>query len=385
MRIALFGLTTLALVCAAGAGQEAKKKDEKPPEMGSVTKEVTEVAGKDLDQWIKEIAAKDPSKRALAMRMVTRFGPKKAQMAVPAIYKELKKHKHPVPIDMGVRIDGCIALSTILTGVKDPDLKQVADAVAIIGAFCKDDQVLVKARAAQSLARFGSMARYGTKGLESVNDLVAVALEPSGWEARQAGLQCLIELTRLDPDPADSVLRAFYKGLKDNAMQVRITSAQLLPQFQEIRPNHIKYPQLIYNLEYAAKDVEPQVQIWAHMALMKIKLDPKKPAVSPEHLAPITKLLKNRDPIVKMLALQCLAQIGELAHSEWQRVVPLLVACIGTLSCLEAVEAVPVLEELSEDPLVSVAVKQAARNAIEVLKYGNKRRVTPTNKAVGTK
>src|SRR4051794_2004793 len=100
MRLALFTVTTAVLVGAVGIGQEAKKSDDKPPDMGSVTKEVTEISGKDLKAWIKEIEVKDPSRRALAMRMVMGFGPQKAQLAVPAIIKELEKHKRFEPIDM---------------------------------------------------------------------------------------------------------------------------------------------------------------------------------------------------------------------------------------------------------------------------------------------
>jgi hypothetical protein len=379
MRVILFGLATLVLVCAGSAGQEAKKKEEKPPDMGSATKEVTEIAGKDLDGWIKEIAHKDPSRRALAMRMVMGFGPQKAQKAVPMIYKELKKHTLSTPIDMSVRIDGCIALSTILTGIKDPDAKQVEDAVTIIGRFCKDEQVIVKARAAQSLARFG------TAGHASVNDVVLVAEEKSGWEARQSGLLCLIVLTRNDPEPSDRVLRAFFKGLQDNSMQVKITSAQSLAQFREIRPSHAEYPRLVRNLDAATKDSEAQVQIWAHLALMTVQLDPKKLAVGPEHLVAIARHLKHTDPIVRVLAANALGQVGKLAHPEWLSVVgrlsdadlDVVMACIVALSHMEAIEAVPMLESLSENPKMPAPIQQAARHAIEHLKYG-KRTVTPT-------
>jgi HEAT repeats len=379
MRIALFGLTAVVLTCAGSAAQEVKKKDDKSPNMGSATKEVTEIAGKNLDAWIKEISHKDPSRRALAMRMVMGFGPQKAQKAAPAIYDELKKHKLATPIDVSVRIDGCIALSTILTGVNDPDPKLLVDAVKIIGRFCKDEQVIVKTRAAQSLARFG------TKGHESVIDVVAVAQELSGWEARQAGLQCLIVLTKYDPEPSETVLRAFYKGLHDNSMQVKITSAQSLAQFREIRSTHLEYPRLIRNLSDATKDIEPQVQIWAHLALMTVKLDPKKPAAGPEHLSAIAKHLKHPDPIVKVLAANALGQIGKLAHPEWPRVAAALtdpdldvvLACIIALTQMEAVEAVPALEGLSDSPTMHAHIRQAARHAVEVIKYG-KRPVTPT-------
>jgi HEAT repeat protein len=126
------------------------------------------------------------------------------------------------------------------------------------------------------------------------------------------------------------------------------------------------------------------VQIWAHLALMTVKLDPKKPAAGPEHLSAISKHLKHPDPIVRVLAANALGQVGKWAHSEWLKVAAALddhdldvvLACILALTQMEAVEAVPALEGLSESPSMHAQIKQAARRAIELIKYG-KRTVTP--------
>ena len=158
MRLAIFTLTVSILLCTASSAQPTKKKDEKPPDTGSL-KEITEVGGKTLSKWIDEISAKDPSKRAMAMRTVLAFGPEKAQQAVPAILKELGKHRPlTAPIDMSVRLDGAMALGTILSSAKEPDAKDIAEAVRILKIFCHDEQVLVKARAVQALA---ALARLG--------------------------------------------------------------------------------------------------------------------------------------------------------------------------------------------------------------------------------
>jgi HEAT repeat protein len=167
-------------------------------------------------------------------------------------------------------------------------------------------------------------------------------------------------------------------------MQVRITSAQCLAQFGELRFNHPEYPRLIKNLHDATKDSEAQVQIWAHLALMTVKFDPKKPAVSPEHLTAISKFLTHHDPSVRILAANALGQVGKLAHPEWPRLAAVLtdrdldmvLASIIALTHIEAVEAVPALESLSESPGMHAQIKQAARHAVEVLKYG-KRTLTP--------
>src|SRR5437763_1009975 len=97
--------------CAVGAGeaQETKKsgKDSKAPEFV----EPTEVMGKTFKEWTKEIHAFDPSRREEAMKAVLLFGPNKAYEAVPEILKELSKHKLQ-PVDLSVRVNGTMALST---------------------------------------------------------------------------------------------------------------------------------------------------------------------------------------------------------------------------------------------------------------------------------
>ncbi len=388
MRLAMLTLTVFVLLCAASAGQQTKKKDEKPPNTGTA-KEVTEVGGKTLNKWIEEISAKDPSKRAMAMRSVLAFGPEKAQQAVPAILKELGKHK-PVtaPIDMSVRLDGAMALGTILSSAKEPDSKDIAEAVRILKIFMHDEQVLVRARAAQALA---ALARFGPNAEihKALNDVIAIAQNLDTWEARQAGLQCLIVLTWQDKEPPpESVRVCFYKGLKDNSMLVRITAAQALAQYTQFKVGTPGYIQLVYNLENATKDVEPAVRIWSHLALITIQMDAKKPAIGPQHLTAIAKMLAypDFDSSIRLLAAQSLGQIGPLAQPVSGKLIAALsdpdravvAACIVTLARMKAMTAVPALERLSEDPEMDAEMQQAARNAIEIIKYS--KNVTPATK-----
>jgi HEAT repeat protein len=394
MRLAIFTLAVFILLCAASAGQQTKKKDEKPPDTGTA-KEVTKVGGKTLDKWIEEISAKDPSKRAMAMRTVLAFGPEKAQQAVPAILKELGKHRPlTAPTGMSVRLDGAMALGTILSSAKEPDPKDIAEAVRILKTFCHDEQVLVKARAVQALA---ALARLGPniEIHKALNDVVAIAQNPDTWEARQAGLQCLVILTVQDKDPPpESVRVSFYKGLKDNSMLVRITAAQSLAQYTQFKVGTPGYITLVYNLENATKDVEPAVQIWSNLALVTIKMDPKKPAVGPQHLTAIAKMLEHpdakvlehADSSIRVLAAQSLGQIGPLAQPVSGKVIAALsdpdrnvvAACIVALARMKALNAVPALERLSEDPKMDAELQQAARNAIEIIKYG--KNTTPATK-----
>src|SRR5437763_366059 len=149
MRLALFALTAALFVCATTVGQDAGKKEFKPgigggSEKDTEEKQITEVAGKNLDQWIKEIGSIDPSRREQARRMVLVFGAKRAQRAVPILLKELGKHTNKRPIDVSVRVSGCTALGVILSSIKNPDQKDVYEAVKILRDFCYDDQVIVR-------------------------------------------------------------------------------------------------------------------------------------------------------------------------------------------------------------------------------------------------
>jgi HEAT repeat protein len=248
--------------------------------------------------------------------------------------------------------------------------------------------VMVKARAVQALE---ALARLGPNVSveihKALDDVVAIAQNKDTWEARQAGLRCLVVLTWQDKDPPkETVLQSFYNGLKDSSMLVRITAAQSLGQYTtQFKVGRPEYVRLLFNLENATKDPEPAVQIWSHLAMMTIKLDPKKPAVGPQHLTAIAKMLEHPDPSIRLLAAQALAQIGPLAQPASPKLIPglsdadrsVILACIVALARMEALSAVPALERLSEDPKMDAELQQAARNAIELIKYGKKATSAP--------
>jgi HEAT repeat protein len=180
----------------------------------------------------------------------------------------------------------------------------------------------------------------------------------------------------------------FYKGLKDNSMLVRITAAQSLAQYTQFKVGTPGYIQLVYNLENATKDLEPAVRIWSHLALITIQMDAKKPAIGPQHLTAIAKMLAypDFDSSIRLLAAQSLGQIGPLAQPVSGKLIAALddpdravvAACIVTLARMKALNAVPALERLSEDPKMDAEMQQAARNAIEIIKYS--KNATPATK-----
>ncbi len=375
MRLAFFALIAVGLVCAAGAGQEAKKKDDKASDsMKDATP--SEVGGKTLDQWIKQISTKDPSKREQAMQMVLAFGAKRAQQAVPTIIAELKKHTPNTPIDLSVRVSGAEALGTILGSVKDPDPKQLKDAVKVLQALCKDGQVLVRTRAVQALRVLGPEAHV------ALNEVMRVAHDPDTWQARQAGLQTLTVLILMEKTPPSStVLAVYYKALNDNSMAVRIEAIRCVSQLT-LAPDSTAYATLLRNMELATKDVEPSVQIWAHLGVMTVRH-----AIGTDHLTAIAKMLEHHDAAIRLQSAQALTLIGKEAKPASGSLIAALrdpdpgvvLGCIVALARMEAANAVPALTKLSEDTKQEEIVKKAAKDAVEHIS-GKKRTDTGKEK-----
>jgi HEAT repeat protein len=303
MRLALFTFCSLLFACALGVGQEAKKKGEPAVDKaGSQTKDLADVAGKTLEQWVKELSSKDPSRRELAMRMIVQFSPRQAQKAVPALIAELEKHKK-TPIDLSVRINGSIALGTILSSVEKPDLDDIKKAVAIFKGFCKDEQIIVRTRAVQALAQLAPFSR------PALPEVMQVARDTHTWEARRAGLEALTVMMVRDDKLLDGkVLALYYTALDDNSMQVRTTAIQGLAQFahKPFELSEVDKDRLVKNLtRVITKDPEPSLHIWAHLAVMTYKHK-----LEAEHMVAIALYLGNPDPAVRVQAAQSLGMIG---------------------------------------------------------------------------
>jgi HEAT repeat protein len=377
MRIALFSLITATFLCAAGTGQDAKKKDEKPPDKSGTTKEISEVAGKTLDEWIELIHTTDPSKREQAMRTILAFGPEKAQQAVPAIIAELKKHnKSGVRVDLSVRISGAVALGTILGAVKEPDkepnVTRIKDAVGLLKRLCDDPQVIARTRAAQSLAM---LARLGAPACEAKNEIIHVAKDLDTWEARHAGLETLRLFTLVEKGPPTPiVLQVYYNALKDKSMLVRIAAVKALVQFP-IAPGG--QAMLLSKLkESASKDKEPAVKIWAHLAIMTVNQN-----AATADLISIAKLIEDTDPNVRLQAAQALGMIGPKAQQTagylqaalYDSEPTIVVAAIIALVRMDAKTAIPALRKLAADKTTNETVKQAASRGIDELEGRNKK------------
>jgi HEAT repeat protein len=185
---------------------------------------LSQVAGKTLEQWIKEIGSVDPSKRENAIRTVLLFGPDRAYQAVPAILDQLRKHD-PVsnPVDASVRVNAALALGVIIGGTKEPDAKQVKAAVTQLKRLMGDSQSIVRYRAAQALGRIGPDAR------DTIPELISATKNSSNWEIRRAAVYALGFVAREEKKvPGEDVINALVGALGDKIAQVRQAAIESL-------------------------------------------------------------------------------------------------------------------------------------------------------------
>jgi hypothetical protein len=282
-----------------------KKDKEKPPEKKTTL--ITEIGGKSIDQWIKEIPSKDRSKGENAIRTVLLFHPDVAYPAVPILMTELKKHPNVVILDTSIRVNAIIALGVILGGTNEPDSKLVHEAVTLLIRFLEDGQAIVKYRAAQALGRLGPDAK------PALPKLIFMSKDKSTWENRQAAMAAIGLIARHPKQaPGNEVFnallgeRAKQTGLADPASQVRLAAIQSLTWVGS-PADPKQQARLIQGLRAnTLHDTEPTVQIWTHMAIMSIEHKIQK-----EHLKAICEFLNPKVELpARIQAAQSLATIG---------------------------------------------------------------------------
>lgn len=350
-------LHTVCALLVLVAFHESSFSQEKPGDT-----KTTQIGGKTIEQWIKEIGAADPSKRENAIRTVLLFGPDRAYVAVPTIVKELDK---PPPIDASIRVNGALALGVILGGVRDPDPKIVKDGVRVLKRLVSDPQQIVRFKAVQALGRIGPEAR------DTIPDLIAATREPSTWETRQAAAFALgFVALEEKKGPGQNVIDALYKSLGDKAFQVRLAAIQSITWLGA--PGDASYKAgMVKSLEpVAAKDADPTVQLWAHMAIMSINHE-----VDKVHLAALAKFLKHKDVPARAQAAQALGTIGARAKAAIPALIEALdddeSAVVGwVIYALGRMEnwgkpALPALDKIVRDPRQPEGIRRAAQEATE--------------------
>src|ERR1043165_8871885 len=151
MRYWLFSVVLILFVITTTRAQDAKKGKDPEPEPV-----VNEIAGKSFEQWRSEIKAKDPSKSEVAIKTILNFGLERSYLVVPDILDVLEKHKSKTPLDLSIRVNGTLALSTIFKYHKNPDKKYLTRAAAVFKTSINDSQAILTIRTMQALPYLGT-------------------------------------------------------------------------------------------------------------------------------------------------------------------------------------------------------------------------------------
>jgi len=333
MRYSVFSLTMALFLASAASAQDVKKKDagkEKDPN-ASKSMEISDVQGRSFREWQREIKDPDPSKREVAIKTILQFGPDKAYDAVPDIIAELSKHTKK-PVDLSVRVTGTVVLSTIFKFKKEPEdpklkealAKNIKDAVAIYKVFLRDEQLMMRVRAVQGLPFLGPTSR------DALTEVILMAKEPATWEARKEAIQTLgmIGFEDNGKPKVVMVMSEVFKALDDRSFQVRVAAIRACASLAMKAEPPVKSQVFARFRSAIETDPDKHVVLAAHQAHMALE-----GKVTPAHLNPIVKTLKNENPEVRLDALQNIGTLGK-----------------------EAKSALPAVLECTDDPEVNVAV-----------------------------
>jgi HEAT repeat protein len=350
------------LVLSGPAGAQEKKSTKKAP-----APTLDQLGGKSLSQWVAEFnTSKDPSKAENCIRTILLFGAEPAQAALPHLLAILRKHSISNPVDSSVRVNAAIAVGFILGNSKVEE-KHIKEAVTVLTKMLRDDERIIRYRAAEALGLIGPDAS------SAIPELIYTTRDNKCFETRQASVFALGAVAA-DPKngPQIRVLEALYKALKDSASTVRMTAVQSLARLGP-PADKVQRQGLERELEPVARsDADPTVQIWTHMAIMSLN-----GKVDDQRLSIIAKKLNSPDLPTRTQAAQALANLGKLAKKEVPRIQaalsdpdPAVVGwCIVALARMgkDAEAAKERLRQMAEDPHQHEVVKRACREALDFI------------------
>jgi len=313
---------------AAGQPDPKDSKGQSPTKLPE-QKWPTEISGKDIKSWVKDLQDPDPAIRQAALNTIPSFGPELSkQEASKAILARMRSPGTGGEPDPGVRITLYDAASLI--GFSNS--KDEVEAIRLLG-LSVDQGIpgqLARRHAVQTLSSIGPKA-------EGAVYLVAgVALSDPSFETRQSIARCLGQIGfNSTTGPNVKALQALAGTLaRDVSVAVRMEALQALvmlgPPWDGPRKGDDKTPPKINqkSADFVAdamrsrlgtgktkgKDVEldKQLEIWVRVVLMRF--DTKE--INDENLGAIARHCSAKDDGPKIQALQALAIFGEQAGSK---------------------------------------------------------------------
>jgi len=368
MRTLQTAAAILALALPAHSLSAEKAKSE--PTQSSSSSEYKwpdTVAGKTLEQWIKELKHADPSVRENAVRTLPLFGPR-ASKAIPDII-----HMTGSDYDVSLRVNGCIALMTLEIDKKD----EAAAVQALVKQLTDNPQAVVRLHAAMALGRFKEGAKAAIPGL------IAATRDRGSWEIRKAAVGSLARVSKdknTGPDPRATA--ALLDALKDYGAKVRLEAVMALGSMGKPASEMTRLS-VMRALQNELRDRDPTIAVWCYVGMMALD------RMADTYLAEIIKFLKSKDVATRTHAARALGMVGPEVKKQMRNKVNDLVAALVTAlkdpeasvaemaawSLGEAAqsfdpgeEATSVLTELTKDKKLDYSVKVMAFAALESIK-----------------
>jgi HEAT repeat protein len=373
MRTSVAILVFAALTLGA-AGQVPKKADPKMEPRAdakiaaaaanaapSAVNYPSQIAGKSLDQWIKEIDDPDPSHRVLAIQTVVGFGPN-AKRAIPSLIRQVKSS-----IDQAPKAYAIYALKQLVPLDVQTYGREAVDALCGTGGL-DNSQGTIRIQACNALATIGPSARA------AIPKLVRLIEDRLSNEVRQAAATALGRVGYDETNYADvRALNALIGGIDDVSREVRLESLQSITNLGP--PAAGSTPQILEKLERRTKtEKDNSAKIWVRVAIMR--MNPSK--INDANLNPIAALMKEKGDVdIRVQAARAIGFIGSPAKAK----VPELIEALGdpeplmqwqvlwSLARMEkdAQRALPQIEKIAADQKADASVREAAKKAIEVI------------------
>jgi hypothetical protein len=296
---ALLAVAGPALAEGPSADKPSAEKPSGPPK----------VAGKTLEQWIKEITdGRDPGRRETAIRAVPYFREAAAREAVKPLLAVLKNDP-----DAACRVYAALTLSGLASHLKGDGASEAVR--VLIDRAQYDPQAIVRLHVVWALGSFGPTAS------SAVPVLIKHIRDPISWELRQAALSSLAsvgqDFNKAGPDKdAVAAVAKLLSTDDEKSAQVRLAAVTAL---RVMGKPEVKEFQLAKEaLEKATRDPDKTVAIWAWVALMTLD------KVTEERLSTVVQHLKVKDPMVKVTAALALSALKKDAVPKIGDVIDLL-------------------------------------------------------------
>lgn len=326
----------LSMGLATLASMAADTKDSK----------VTDVGGKSLEQWIKDLNNLDPQIRESAVQTIVQFG-KDAREAVPSI---ITKMNDP---DAGVATSAIIALRTI--GIDPKDAKDMKAAITTLTTKLDSGTTLGRMQSALALGDIGPEAKGAVKTLaeKTIKDNYS-------WELRKAAAFALGRVAQdKTSGPETRVVKALTDTLKDPCAQVRLQAIMSLGGLGAPRsPTDLQTEK--HQLDLAIKNErDPVVRIWA--TVLQTQLEPTKVAANVAYL--VSRLQKGTDAATRMNAAQALGTLGDKAKGNTSELIDALKDKEAVVSGAAGLSLVQLKDQLTDGQITTISKFLASKES----------------------